>query len=277
MSIEIGKINLLTVVKILDFGAYVDGAEFGEILVPSRYLPEDCKVNDELSLFIYHVSEDRIIGTTEVPFGQVGESVYLKVAQINPVGTFMDWGLSKDLLVPYSEQAKPMEEGFSYVVHIYQDEESKRIVATTLLKEILMDKAFYLKDQEPVDLLIYGESPLGYKAVVNQKYRGLIFRNEVFQPIRIGQKLKGFIKQIREDKKIDICLQLPEAAVKDDLMQKVLDYLAQHQGVCLITDKSQPDDIYATFRISKAKYKRTLGRLLKQKKIRISKEKIELI
>ena len=275
--VEIGKINNLQIVKNLDHGIYLDGEELGEILMPSRYVPENCEVGDSLEVFIYLDSADLLIATTETPSVMVGECAYLKVIDINQAGAFLDWGLPKDLLVPYSEQISPLEIGQSYTVLAYLDENTNRIAATQKLDSRLSEEAQYFKPGQAVDLLIFGKTELGYKTVINNTHIGLIYKNEVFQTLTHGEKLKGFIKTIREDRKIDVCLQIPGKDARDDLNTRILNHLKKNDGESTLTDKSSPDDIYKCFAVSKKNYKKAIGMLYKKRLILIEEDKIKLV
>ena len=275
--VEIGKINNLQVVKSLDHGIYLDGEELGEILMPSRYVPENCEVGNTLDVFIYLDSADLLIATTETPYVMVDECAYLKVVDVNPAGAFLDWGLPKDLLVPYGEQISPLKIGQSYTVLAYLDENTNRIAATQKLDSHLSEEAQYFKPEQAVDLLIFGKTELGYKAVINNTHIGLIYKNEVFQTLSHGEKLKGFIKTIREDRKIDLCLQLSGKDARDDLNTRILNHLRKNDGESTLTDKSSPDDIYQCFAVSKKNYKKAIGMLYKKRLIRIEEDKITLL
>jgi len=275
--VEIGKINNLQVLKNLEHGIYLDGEHLGEILMPSRYVPENCEVGDSLEVFIYLDSADLLIATTEEPYAMVGECTYLKVVDVNQAGAFLDWGLPKDLLVPYSEQISPMEVGKSYTVLVFLDKNTDRIAATQRLDTYLSEEAQYFKPEQAVDLLIFGKTDLGYKAVINNTHIGLIYKNEVFQPLTDGEKLKGYIKIIRPDRKIDLCLQLPGKDALDDLSSRIIDHLKNNDGVSTLTDKSSPEDIYENFGVSKKNYKKAIGKLYKKRLIRIEKDKITLL
>jgi len=274
---EIGKINNLQVVKSLDHGIYLDGGDLGEILMPRRYVPENCQVSDALDVFIYLDSADLLLATTETPYVMVGECAYLKVIDVNQAGAFMDWGLPKDLLVPYGEQISPLNIGQSYTVLAYLDENTNRIAATQKLDSHLSEEAQYFKPGQAVDILIFGKTELGYKAVINNTHIGLIYKNEVFQTLTHGEKLKGFIKAIREDRKIDLCLQLPGKDAREDLKTRILNHLKKNDGESTLTDKSSPDDIYQCFAVSKKNYKKAIGTLYKKRLIRIEEDKITLL
>jgi len=275
--VEIGKINNLQVVKSLEHGIYLDGEHLGEILMPSRYVPDDCVVGDSLEVFIYLDSADLLLATTETPYVMVGECAYLKVVDVNQAGAFLDWGLPKDLLVPYGEQISPLKIGQSYTVLVYLDENTNRIAATQKLDSRLSEEAQYFKPGQAVDLLIFGKTDLGYKAVINNTHIGLIYKNEIFQTLTHGEKLKGYIKTIRPDRKIDLCLQLPGKDTRDDLSSRILEHLKNNHGVSSLTDKSSPEDIYENFAVSKKNYKKAIGTLYKKRLIRIEEDKITLL
>lgn len=274
--IEIGKFNTLTVVKLVDFGVYLDGEERGEILMPKEYVPDNCSPDDEVKAFIYFDSEDRIVATTEHPYVQVGEFAFLKVVAVSAIGAFLDWGLRKDLLVPFREQREPMLEGRSYLVYAYVDKASDRIVASTKVDKYL-DQVFpeYEPGQE-VDVLIARKTDLGYSVIVNNAHWGLIYQNEIFQPLKIGQKMKGYIKELREDEKIDVSLQSAGYAKIDGLAKVILDKIKDNGGMLDISDKSAPEEIYNLFGCSKKNYKKAIGALFKQGFIDIDNSEIRL-
>lgn len=274
--VELGKLNTLTVLKKLDFGIYLDGGD-DEILLPRRYVPEGCSVGDKLEVFIYLDSEDMLIATTETPKAEVGECAFLKVLEVNRVGAFLDWGLPKDLLVPFGEQQKPMQVGQYYVVYLYIDPASERITASTKLDKFLSDTSPYYKDQQAVELLICGRTDLGYRAVVDGGTIGLLFKSDVLKPINIGQKMTGYIKHIREDKKIDLCLQLVTRQALDALSEQILEFLKKEGGQSDLTEKSPPEVIVKQFGVSKSSYKKALGKLYKKRLISIEKTQIALV
>ncbi|MGB1010170.1 MAG: CvfB family protein [Thiolinea sp.] len=279
LNMDIGRFNTLRVTKQVDFGVYLDGGKYGEILLPRRYMPAGLEVDDELEVFIYLDSEDRLIATTETPHIQVGQCACLKVLDTNRVGAFMDWGLSKDLLVPFREQEQPMEVGKSYVVLAHLDERTESIIATSRLHKYLSELGHYHKAGQPVDLMIYARSELGYKAVINQSHLGQLYENETFQPLQFGQQVKGYIKQVRQDLKIDLCLQEPGKShvVSDDLSERILAHLREQGGSSTFTDKTAPELIYQEFNVSKAQFKRAIGSLYKQRLIKLEPGKTSLI
>lgn len=274
--IEIGKYNTLRVVKVVDFGVYLDGEERGEILLPNEYVPKDCFPEDYLKVFVYFDSEDRIIATTEVPNIRVGEFAWMKVVSTSSVGAFLDWGLRKDLLVPFREQRDRMEEGKSYLVYAYVDESSDRIVATAKIEKYLDNVPVEYKTGQEVDVLIARKSDMGYNVIVDNLYWGLVYRNEVFRPLKLGQKLKGYIKGIRKDDKIDITLQKKGYDRVDAIVEKILEKLEDNGGVLDVSDKTAPEIIYNLFECSKKDYKKAIGTLFKDKKIELTDTEIKL-
>ena len=273
----LGKMNPLKVVKTVDFGVYLDGGSDGEILLPTRYVPENCQVGDTLSVFIYTDSEDRLIATTLKPYAMVGEFACLEVESVNEVGAFLDWGLMKQLLVPFMEQRAKMQEGGHYPVFIYVDFESKRITASAKLEKFIDASHPELEADQQVDLMIYKKTDLGWKAIVNQQYSGILYQNEVFQPLEIGQKLTGFVKQIREDDKIDLMLQKPGFEKIDDFSVKLHELLKDAGGFLPLTDKSPADEIYGRFGISKKTFKKAVGDLYKKRLILLEENGIRLL
>ena len=273
----LGRYNKLRIIKRADIGVFLDGDQFGDILLPRKYAPESMQIGDDVDVFLYNDSEDRIIATTLKPKAQVGECAYLKVVSSSKFGAFLDWGLPKDLLVPFSEQQKPMEQGYSYAVYLFVDEETQRIAASTKLEQHLSVDVSAFKPRQEVDLLIYGKSDLGFKAVINGTHLGQLFEGETFQRLHFGEQLKGYIRQVRADGKIDLMLQLPSELTRDNLGNAIIDHLRQNDGVSTLTDKSPPDDIYQVFGVSKASYKKALGKLYKQRTIMIEKHQITLL
>ncbi len=275
--IEIGKYNTLRVIKVVDFGVYLDGEERGEILLPNEYVPKDCFPDDYLKVFIYFDSEDRIIATTEVPNIQVGEFAWMKVVSTSSVGAFLDWGLRKDLLVPFREQRDRMTEGKSYLVYAYVDDASDRIVATAKIEKYLGNVPVQYKPGQEVDVLIARKSDLGYNVIVDNLHWGLVYRNEIFRPLRLGQKLKGYIKEVREDDKIDITLQKKGYDRINGIVERILEKLEDNGGVLDVSDKTVPEIIYNLFECSKKDYKKAIGTLFKERKIELTATEIKLL
>lgn len=276
--IYIGRMNRMKVVKHVDFGVYLDGQDEGEILLPRKDVPHDTLVGDRLHVFIYRDSDDRLIATTKRPLVQVGEAAYLKVKQQNNVGTFMDWGLPKDLLVPFNEQAWPMNEGRNVVIYCYLDENTNRIAGTTKFhRHLSEDGRNVYQEGDAVKGMVAVQTELGYKIILNNTHIGLLYKNEVFKPMRFGHELKVFIKQIREDGRIDLSIAASNQDVRDELEEKIMAYLKAHDGISRITDKSPPNVIYDTFYASKANFKRALGRLYKKRLVSLDKTQVRLL
>ncbi|GAB2779067.1 S1 RNA-binding domain-containing protein [Halomonas shantousis] len=274
----IGRFNTLRVTKHTEFGLYLDGAEYGNILLPKRYIPRDrpSEVNDELDVFVYLDSDDRVIATTQRPRVQVGEFASLKVVARNDVGVFLDWGLPKDILLPHSEEKRPLKVGDFCVVHVYLDKRTHRITATMRLDRHLDPAPPRYHAGQAVELLITGPSDLGFNAIIDHRHRGLIHKNEAFKPLRSGMRERGFIKQVRADGKIDLSLQPVGELASTDLNERILTELRTHDGVLFISDKSPPPLISKTFGVSKATFKKALGGLYKQGQIVIHPDRIEL-
>lgn len=273
---KIGQFNKLRVIKKLDFGIYLDGDAHGEILMPKQYVPENCNPEDEIECFIYLDSEDRIIATTLTPYAKVGEFAYLEVVSVSAVGAFLNWGLPKDLFVPFREQKQKMEVGRFYLVYLYLDEDTNRIAASAKLEQFLLDVAPEYSVGQEVDLLIYHKTDLGYKAIINTEHLGVLYKNEVFQELHPGQKIKGYINKIRDDKKIDLALQKPGFEKIDSLTDIILKKLSEQNGFLEVNDKTDAAEIYAIFGVSKKTFKKAIGALYKKELIDISEKGIQL-
>ena len=275
--VEIGKINALRIVKEVDFGLYLDGGEKGEILLPKRYVPEQYEIDEIIDVFIYNDSEDRIIATTEKPYAMVGDFALLEVVSVNKIGAFLDWGLAKDLLVPFREQKAKMIEGNSYIVAIYLDDESKRIAATSKIDKLLDNVPAEYEVNQEVDLLIYSKTDLGYKVIINKLHWGMLYDNQVFQELERGQHLKGYIQKVRDDEKIDVTLHKPGYEKIDALAQLILNELKENHGFLSVNDKSTSEEIHELFGESKKTFKKAIGQLYKKGIISINDTGIELI
>ena len=273
----IGRFNTLQVVKYTDFGLYLDGGADGEILLPNRYIPkgEPCDVGDWLNVFLYLDSEDRLIATSERPKVLVGGFASLKVVAINSIGLFLDWGLPKDLLLPHSEEKRPLQVGEYCVVHVYLDKRSKRVTATARLDRYLDLTAANYAAGEEVELLVVEQTELGFKAIINGKHWGLIHKNEVFKFLRPGIQEKGFIKELRSDGKISLSLQ-PVGQASSDLGEQILEALRKHDGRLAVGDKSPPELVAKLFGVSKGNFKKAIGGLYKRGLIIIQDDCIEL-
>lgn len=275
--ISVGKTYALEVIKTVDFGFYLDAKNLGEVLLPRKYARRDLCQGDCIEVFLYLDSEDRPVATTQIPKAQVGEFAYLSVLDTTDVGAFLDWGLDKDVLVPFAEQHRPMEVGRAYLVYLYLDKIDGRIVASSKIDKFLDDnKANNFKPQQAVDLIIANSTELGYKAIINHSHWGVLYKNDVYQRLSFGQSIKGFIKHIRPDGKIDLSLQGGQET-RDKYADIILHYLKEQNGFAAVHDKSDPQLISDLFGMSKGAFKKAIGGLYKQKLISIGKDGIRLI
>lgn len=275
--IQLGKYNQLDVVKEVDFGMYLDGGEDGEILLPKRYVPEGCRPGDMLNVFIYLDMDERLVATTLHPYVQVGEFACLEVAWVNQFGAFLDWGLMKDLFVPFREQKMKMVKGNRYIVHVHLDEESYRIVASAKVERYLSKERPVYRAGEEVEVLVWQKTDLGFKVIADNRFSGMLFHNEIFQTVEVGMKLKAYVKHVREDGKIDLQLQPGGARKIDDFTEVLLQYLKENEGYSSIHDKTDAETIYNTFGVSKKTFKKTVGDLYKKRLIVLEEEGIRLL
>ncbi|WP_372846501.1 S1 RNA-binding domain-containing protein [Pontiella sp.] len=275
--VEVGKLNRLAVSRNSDFGLIFDGLQLGEILMPKRYVSKAWKPGDKIEVFVYLDSEDRLTCTTERAKGQVGEFVLLRCKENTPIGAFMEWGLPKDLFVPFREQRIKMRKGESYLVYIYFDKASGRIVGSSKLDKYLASSRRFYKNGEEVDLIAWQKSDLGYKFIINNERWGMVFHNEVFQALERGQKLKGYIKNVRPDGRIDLSLQKPGYEKVTLLTDQILDCLKANEGFIPVTAKTPPEQINALFGVSKKTYKNAIGALYKKRLIAIEEEGVRLV
>jgi predicted RNA-binding protein (virulence factor B family) len=273
--IEIGKFNQLTVSK-RDFDVYFDGGEFGDILLPEAEVPKDCKIGDSFKVFVYSGAKGQLTATFIKPFAEVDEIAWLKVASVNQVGAFLDWGLPKDLFVPFGEQRYPMLAGKHYLVKLFLDD-ANRIAATAKFEHLIVEQSFYFKEGEKVSAIVFEKTDLGFKVIINNSHWGVLYDNEIFQPLHKGQKVTAYIKQIREDKKIDLILNQPGYGKVEELTDKILRKLNERGGYLPLSDKSAPEQIYATFGVSKKAFKQAIGALFKQRLIELDKSGIRLL
>lgn len=275
--IRLGRYNQLEIVKEVDFGVYLDGDEDGEILLPKRYVPQGCQVGDILNVFIYLDMEERLVATTIEPYAQVGDFAYLQVAWVNQYGAFLDWGLMKDLFVPFREQKEKMVKGKSYLVYIYIDDESFRIMASAKIEHFLSDEFPEYQNDECVDILVWKKTDLGFKVIVDNQYSGLIYKSDIFQPISVGMSLKAYIKQVREDGKIDLTLQKSGMEKVANFSQDLYQYVKMNQGFVSMNDKTDAELIYKTFGVSKKTFKKAVGDLYKKRLIKIEPNGLRLL
>ena len=276
-TINVGQFNLMRVDRKVDFGFYMDDGAEG-ILLPKRFVPSGLQVNDTISVFVYHDSDNRLIATTQEPFAVVGDIAALKVVAVTNQGAFMDWGLMKDLFVPVSQQLSSMRLGGKYLVKLYLDKQTGRVAATEKIDNQISNDVLTVKEGEKVKLQVYRESDIGYVVIVNQVHQGLVYKNEVFTHLHIGQMIdEGFVKKIREDNKLDIGIGKQGVEKLDDDQLKLIQLLKLHKGFLPYHDKSSPEDIYAFFGISKKAFKMNVGILYKAKKITIEDNGIRLM
>lgn len=275
--IAIGKFQKFKILRQTSPGFYLGDEEGNEVLLPNKYCPEHFTQDAEIEVFIYRDHEDRKIATTLTPAIRLNEFGFLKVAAVGPVGAFLDWGLEKELLVPFKEQRLPMEEGRWYVVYLALDEKTDRLYASNKIDNYLQNEHLTVQEGSPVDLLIYQKTDLGFSVIINHLHKGVIYHNEIFREIRIGDRMKGYIKKIREDQKIDVTLQ-PEGYLQtiDPNCTMIMDHLKESDGILFISDKSSSKEIQDIFGISKKAFKKALGALYKEKKIGIEPSHIFL-
>lgn len=274
--IQLGKYNQLEVVKEVDFGMYLNGGDDGEILLPKRYVPEDCKPGDILNVFIYLDMDERLVATTLTPYAQVGEFAYLEVAWVNQYGAFLDWGLMKDLFVPFREQKMKMQKGKKYFVHVHLDEESYRIVASAKVERYLSKEKADYHQGDKVEIMVWQQTDLGFKVIVENKYSGMLYRNEVFCTLEPGMRMLAYIKQVREDGKIDLELQQGGDRKVDDFSEVLLQHIKDNQGFTTMNDKTDAELIYATFGVSKKTFKKAVGELYKKRLVVLEEGGIRL-
>jgi len=272
-----GEFNLLTAKRRTLNGYYLIDDENLEVLLPNKYVPSGMKPGDEISVFIFKDSEDRLTATTIKPYIMLNEFAVLEVVDINPVGAFLDWGLEKDLLVPYSEQTSKMKVGGSYPVYLYLDEKTQRLVASGRINKFLELEDITVNNGDEVELLICNSTDLGIVVIINDMHSGLLYDNELFQAVTPGERIKGWIKNVRPDNKIDVSLQRQGYINVEPNANKILQKLKDNDGFLNITDKSDPIIILAKLEMSKKTFKKAVGSLYKQKIIRIEKDGIYLV
>ena len=277
MNVKLGKYNQLEVVKTVDFGVYLNGGDDGEILLPSRYVPEGCKPGDVLNVFIYLDNEERLVATTLEPYVQVGEFACLEVAWVNEYGAFLDWGLMKDLFVPFREQKMKMQKGHRYVVHAHVDEDSYRIMASAKVERYLSKEFPEYQPGEEVEVMVWQRTDLGYKVIVDNKFGGLVYQKEIFKSLEPGMRLQAFVRQVREDGKIDLTLQKDGLQKVGDFAEVLLQYIKEQGGHTSLNDKSAAEDIYEAFGVSKKTFKKAVGDLYKKRQILLVEDGIRLV
>lgn len=272
--VEVGKYNTLKVTRKVDFGFYLDDGGEG-ILLPKRFVPRSLRIGDEVEVFVYHDSDNRLIATTQKAKAVVGEIVKMKCISVTGLGAFLDWGLMKDLFVPKSKQLGGMREGAEYLVKLYIDEQTGRVAATEKIDFLLSNDELTVKEKDIVELMVYRQSELGYVMIINNLHTGLLHSNEVYTTLNVGDKMQGFIKTIRPDNKIDVVLGKPGYQKVEDEAGKILRLLDENNGYLPYHDKSDPQEIYDFFGMSKKVFKMTTGALYKQQKIAFTKTGIQ--
>ena len=276
--IQLGKRNDMKVLRMVDFGAYLDAGDIGEILLPSRYVPEGCKVGDEVNVFVYLDSEERLVATTQKSLVEVNHFACLEVKWVNEHGAFLDWGLMKDLFCPFKEQKQKMQVGYKYVVYAYIDAVTYRIVASAKLEKFISNERPPYSKGDEVDIIVCQKTDLGFKVIVDEKFYGMLFDKDVFKPLRKGDRMKAYIKQVRPDDKIDVVLQNESGReLVEGFAERLLQELFASEGGCLpYHDKTDADEIYRAFGVSKKTFKRAVGDLYKRNLITLSDSGIEL-
>ncbi len=274
--IHIGEQNTLTILRETDNGFYLIDKEENEVLLPNAYIKEGWAIGDEVEVFVFTDSEDRLTATTVVPKIKLDDFALLKVNEVNNIGAFLDWGLPKDLFVPFKEQKTKMREDKHYVVTMYLDYESERLVASSKIDSFLEFEDIHLTEGQEVEIIIYERTPLGFNCIINKLYKGLIYENEVFRNLNIGEHTIGYIKTVRDDNKIDVSLQKVGYVAQDENQEKILNILRGDAGYIGLTDKSKPEEIYEELKMSKKAFKKAIGGLYKQKLVWLKKDGIYL-
>ncbi len=278
MNLQLGKKNILKAAWKVDFGMYLEGGGYdGKILLPERYVPEDLQVGDEIEVFLYLDNEERLIATTLEPKAMVGDFAYLEVAWVNEFGAFLDWGLMKDLFCPFREQKLRMQQGRSYIVHVHIDEESYRIMASAKVERYLTPLPREYKVGQEVDLLVWQKTDIGFKVIIDNAHAGVIYDSQVFRNIHSGDRIKGYISNMRPDGKVDCALQRSGHKHTEDFAARLLRYLETQGGRCRLGDKSDAEEIKEQFGVSKRTYKQAVGDLYKRRLIAITDNGIELL
>ena len=276
-TIQLGRRNQLEVLREVDFGLYLDGGEMGDILLPQRYVAEGTKVGDILDVFLYLDSEERLVATTQHPLVEVGQFAYLEVSWVNQYGAFLNWGLMKDLFCPFREQKMRMLQGNKYIIYCYVDEQTSRIVASAKVEKFLSKERPTYQPGDCVDALIQQKTDLGFKAIIDGRHSGLIYQNELFRELHTGDSVKAYVKQVRPDGKLDIALQQQGQQNVTDFARQLFQYIFESdEGFCHFHDKSDAEDIYAEFKVSKKTFKKAVGDLYKRHLITIEPDGLRL-
>ncbi len=275
--IQLGKTNTLTILRDTPPGMYLSDGGDEVVLLPAKFIEPEFKVNDQIDVFIYKDSEDRLIATRYKPYVEINEFAFLNVSAVNQVGAFLDWGLEKDLFVPFKEQKLKMLEGHSYVVYVYLDELSQRIVASGKVNKFISNEVLQVEQGEEVDLLVYNKTDLGFTCIINSIHKGLIYHNDLFTDLEVGDSVKGYIKLIRDTNLIDLSLQNLGFKHVLSSTDQILEYLKANSGFMNLTDKTSPDIIERKFNMSKATFKKSIGILYRQRKVTLHDDGVRLI
>lgn len=274
--LHLGVFNELTILRFTSVGAYLGDDEDNDVLLPTKYIPQGSEIGDQISVFLYLDSEDRIIATTLKPLLELHEFGLLRVNQVSHFGAFLEWGIEKDLFVPFKEQHLKMEEGKSYIVYLYLDEATNRLVASSRIKRFLEFEVVIVNEGDEVDLLIHSTTELGKNVIVNDTYSGLIYKNDIVRPLRFGEKCKGFVTKVRPDGKLDIALEKPGFEKLELNSQRLLDIIKSNNGKLFLTDKSDPDRIREEVGMSKKTFKAAVGILYKLRMIQLNEDHIAI-
>lgn len=256
---------------------YLRDDENNEVLLPNKYIPDGLRVGDTIDVFIYKDSEDRIISTTLTPLIQLNEFAFLEVKQVSSIGAFLNWGLEKDLFVPFREQNAKMVEDGTYVVYLLLDTQTDRLIGSNKINKFLSNENIELKEGEEVNLLVFNKTELGFKVIINSKHEGLLYHNEIFKPVKLGDSLKGYIKTIREDNKIDVVLQKQGFANMDVNTTRIMEYLKNNNGFLKLTDDSAPEEIAHVLNMSKKNFKKSIGMLYKKQMVNLQPDGVYLV
>jgi predicted RNA-binding protein (virulence factor B family) len=273
----IGKYNTLTIARSTDFGLFLEDVQGDEVLLPNRYVTDDMQIDDSITVFVYNDSEDRPVATTEKPYLVRNEFAYLRCVDVNSKGAFLDWGLSKDLFVPFREQPFPLREGESYIVYLYLDRTTDRLLASCKINKYLDNERLTVAEGDEVDLLIWERTELGFNVIVNQYHKGLVYHNEIFKNISVGDQVKGFVKKIRPENRLDISLEKVGVERFDPLNERILTALRDNHGFLPLHDDSTPEEISKSLEMSKRNFKKSIGNLLKKGKIQFEENGIRLV
>jgi uncharacterized protein len=275
--LEIGKYNDLQVNRQVEFGYYLDAFDYGEVLLPNRYATKDLRVGDTINVIVYLDGEERLIATTERAYALRDEFAFLEVKDVNQFGAYCDWGLKKELFIPFAEQKLRLEVGRKYLVYIFLDDITERVLGTTKVAKFVDLTPPLFKEGQTIDAIIWSETDFAYKLIINNSHTGILYKNEVFKKLFIGQKLNVFIKKIREDLKIDLSLTSSEITRFDEFSELILTKLKEKNGFLKVTDNSPPELIYEVFGISKKNFKKAVGKLYKERIIMIHDDAIQLM